>query len=73
MTWSGWTAIAKPEHAMDLDTGAVVAAEVHVADQGDTKTLAGTLASAAEHLAAVDAAPTPLCQTSCRLNRDWNL
>jgi transposase len=49
----------KPEHAMDLDTGAVVAAEVHVADQGDTKTLAGTLASAAEHLAAVDAAPTP--------------
>jgi transposase len=35
----------KPEHAMDLDTGAVVTAEVHAADQGDT--------------AAVDAAPTP--------------
>jgi transposase len=50
----------KPEHAMDLDTGAVVAAEVHVADQGDTKTLAGTLANAAEHLAAVDAAPMPM-------------
>jgi len=49
----------KPEHAMDLDTGAVVAAEVHAADQGDTTTtLPGTLASAAEHLAAVDAAPT---------------
>jgi len=49
----------KPEHAVDLDTGAVVAAEVHEADQGDTATLPGTLASAAEHLAAVAAAPTP--------------
>ena len=49
----------KPEHAMDLDTGAVVAAEVHPADQGDTTTMPGTLASAAEHLEAVDAAPTP--------------
>ena len=49
----------KPEHAMDLDTGAVVAAEVHAADQGDTTTMPGRLASAAEHLVAVDAAPTP--------------
>jgi transposase len=49
----------KPEHAVDLDTGAVVAAEMHSADQGDTTTMAGTLASAATHLAAVDAAPTP--------------
>src|SRR5579863_9349522 len=30
----------KPEHAVDLDTGAVVAAEMHQADQGDTTTLA---------------------------------
>src|SRR3989440_8719678 len=44
---------------MDLDTGAVVAAKLHAADQGDTTTMPGTLASAAEHLAAVDAAPTP--------------
>ena len=44
---------------MDLDTGAVVAAEVHAADQGDTTTMPGTLASATEHLAAVDTAPTP--------------
>lgn len=49
----------KPEHAMDLDTGAVVGAELHPADQGDTTTMPGTLASAAEHLAAVDTAPTP--------------
>jgi transposase len=49
----------KPEHAVDLDTGAVVAAEMHGADQGDTTTLPQTLASAATHLAGVDAAPTP--------------
>jgi Transposase DDE domain len=49
----------KPEHAMDLDTGAVVAAEVHPADQGDTTTMPGTLASAAENFKAVDTVPTP--------------
>lgn len=48
----------KPEHALDLDTGAVVAAEMHRADRGDTATLPDTLASAARHLAAVDAAPS---------------
>jgi hypothetical protein len=48
----------KPEHAVDLDTGAVVAAEMHPADRGDTATLPGTLGSAARHLAAVEAAPS---------------
>ena len=48
----------KPEHAMDLDTGAVVTAEVHAADQGDTATMPDTLANAIEHLTAVGAAPT---------------
>src|SRR3954453_134595 len=48
----------KSEHALDLDTGAVVAAEMHLADQGDTTTLPDTLASAARHLAAVEAAPS---------------
>ena len=36
----------KPEHAVDLDTGAVVAAELHPADNGDTRMIEGTLASA---------------------------
>jgi transposase len=36
----------KPEHAVDLDTGAIVAAEVHPADQGDTTTLPETLQAA---------------------------
>jgi transposase len=49
----------KPEHAVDLDTGAIVAAEIHSADQGDTATLPATLEAAEAHLAAVDAAPTP--------------
>jgi hypothetical protein len=40
----------KPEHAMDLDTGAVVTAAVHAADQGDTATMPDTLANAIEHL-----------------------
>ena len=29
----------KPEHAVDLDTGVIVAARIHPADQGDTQTL----------------------------------
>jgi transposase len=49
----------KPEHAVDLDTGAIIAAEIHPADQGDTATLPETLAAAEANLAAVDAAPTP--------------
>ena len=49
----------KPEHAVDLDTGAIVAAEGHAADQGDTATLPGTLEAAEANLAAVGAAPTP--------------
>src|SRR4051794_7330395 len=49
----------KPEHAVDLDTGAIVAAEVHAADRGDTATLPGTLGAAEANLAAVGAAPRP--------------
>ncbi len=48
----------KPEHAVDLDTGAVVAlAELHPADEGDTTTLPKTLAAAEANLEAVDVAP----------------
>ena len=48
----------KPEHAVDLDTGAVVAAEIHPADEGDTTTLKGTLEAAVANLGRVDRAPT---------------
>ena len=48
----------KPEHAVDLDTGIIVAAALHPADQGDTTTIEGTLTTAARNLAQVSAAPT---------------
>ncbi len=48
----------KPEHAVDLDTGVIVAAALHPADNGDTTTIEGTLASAEKNLAQIDAAPT---------------
>ena len=47
----------KPGHAVDLDTGAVVAAELHPADEGDSTTLSKTLAAAEANLEVVDAAP----------------
>src|ERR687884_1462705 len=56
----GTTRLAyKPEHAVDLDTGAIVAAEIHSADEGDTTTLSGTLETAEANLAGVGKAPTP--------------
>ena len=55
----------KPEHAVDLDTGAVVAAELHPADEGDTTTLPKTLAAAEANLEAVDVAPTAEDPAEC--------
>ena len=49
----------KPEHAVDLDTGVIVAARIHPADQGDTHTLAGTLEQAEAMLDLIGRAPTP--------------
>jgi hypothetical protein len=48
----------KPEHAVDLDTGAMVAAEIHPADEGDTTTLKGTLEAAETNLRVVGRAPS---------------
>jgi transposase len=48
----------KPEHAVDLDTGAILAAPVHHADRGDTKTLTETLEETTRSLAAIERAPT---------------
>jgi len=62
----------KPEHAVDLDTGAVVAAELHPADEGDTTTLSKTLAAAAANLEAVDAAPTAGDPTECVADKGYH-
>jgi transposase len=40
----------KAEHAVDLDTGAIVSVTVQGADRGDTSTLPTTLAEAVDHL-----------------------
>jgi transposase len=40
----------KAEHAVDLDTGAVMAVTVQAANDGDTKTLWNTITEAADHL-----------------------
>jgi transposase len=48
----------KPEHAVDLDTGVIVAAPIHPADEGDTTTLPGTLEAAARNLAGIGLAPS---------------
>ena len=51
----------KVEHAVDLDTGALVAVTLHGADVGDTTSLLATTLTAAEQLATVHAsAPTAL-------------
>lgn len=51
----------KVEHAVDLETGALVAVTLHGADVGDTTSLLATTLTAAEQLAAVQApAPTAL-------------
>ena len=48
----------KPEHAVDLDTGVVVAAPIHPADEGDATTLLPTLDTAARNLDEVGLAPS---------------
>ena len=62
----------KPEHAVDLDTGAVVAAELHPADEGDTTTLSKTLAKAEANLKAVDAAPTSEDPAECVADKGYH-
>ena len=47
----------KPEHAVDLDTEAIVAAAIHPGVQGDSTTIEGTLAAAARGLDTRRAAP----------------
>ena len=43
----------KAEHAVDMDTGAIVAVTLHGADQGDTKTIQETVAEAGERITSV--------------------
>jgi transposase len=62
----------KPEHAVDLDTGAIVAAEIHAADEGDTTTLTGTLDAARRNLTSVGAPPSSDNPTECVADKGYH-
>jgi len=62
----------KPEHAVDLDTEAIVAAEIHPADRGDTTTLEDTLEAAARGLKAAGCAPTIECPTELIADKGYH-
>src|SRR3954449_12963112 len=62
----------KPEHAVDLDTGAVVAAEVHPADQGDTTTITGTLDAARRNLTSMGAPPCSDDPAECVADKGYH-
>lgn len=46
----------KAEHAVDMETGAIVAVTLHAADEGDTSTIRETVAEAGEQIAETAAA-----------------
>src|SRR5690348_25169 len=62
----------KPEHAVDLDTGAIVAAEIHAADEGDTTTITGTLDAAQRNLTRVGAPPSPDDPAECVADKGYH-
>src|SRR3982750_377144 len=62
----------KPEHAVDLDTGAVVAAEMHPADQGETTTITGTLDAAQRNLTSVGAPPSSDEPAECVADKGYH-
>ena len=62
----------KPEHAVDLDTGAVVAAEVHAADEGDTTTITSTLDAAQRNLTSVGAPPSSDDPAECVADKGYH-
>jgi transposase len=62
----------KPEHAVDLDTGVVLASEIHHADKGDTKTLPDTLKSARDGLSTAGKAPISTTKTEVVADKGYH-
>jgi hypothetical protein len=62
----------KPEHAVDLDSGAVIAAEMHLADEGDTATISDTLQAAQRNLASVGAPPSSEAPAECVADKGYH-
>jgi transposase len=63
---------SKSEHAVDLDTEAVVAATIQRADQGDTTSIAGTLDAAARGLDAAGCAPSTEAPTELVADKGYD-
>jgi transposase len=62
----------KPEHAVDLDSGAILAAVVHPGDAGDSQTLEPTLEVAASNLETVELAPAPAVPTEVVADKGYH-
>src|SRR5713101_7166027 len=63
----------KAEHAVDLDSGALVAVTLHGADVGDTTSLVDTARAAAEQIEAAHAAsPTPAALTEIVADKGYH-
>jgi transposase len=62
----------KPEHAVDLDSGAVIAAEMHLADAGDTTTISDTLDAARRNLTHVGTPPSSDNPTDCVADKGYH-
>ena len=62
----------KPEHALDLDSGAVVAVDVHAGHEGDTATLPKTLERAKSNLEKLDKAPTEASPCECVTDKGYH-
>jgi len=57
----------KAEHAVDMETGAIVAVTLHGADEGDTETIEETVAEAGERIATVVAEADPTDQNNAEM------
>ncbi len=62
----------KPERAVDLDTGAIVSADIHKADQGATTTIGKTLESAQKNLSEVGCTPLTTAPTEVIADKGYH-
>lgn len=60
----------KPEHVVDLESGAIVSVNIHHADRGDTKTLEETLAKAQNKLETVLGSDAPSAEHPADVTTD---
>jgi len=62
----------KPEHAVDLDTGAIVSTDIHKADQVDMTTIDKKLESARKNLSDIGCTPISTAPTEVIADKDYH-